>query len=80
MDFFYYFFMMDIFVKPHIPKSDISGRWAGNAVLAILLSFKINPDFSAWFFLRARNGYDSISQNLVACNIYELPVTVSLKF
>jgi len=42
---------MAVFVNPHISKSDISGRWTGNTVLTIVLSFKIQPDFLAWFFM-----------------------------
>jgi len=48
---FLYFFIMDVFVNPRIPKLDISGRWTGNTVLTIVLSFKIQPDFPAWLFL-----------------------------
>jgi len=44
---FLYFFIMDVFVNPRIPKLDISGRWTGNTVLTIVLSFKIQPDFPA---------------------------------
>jgi len=48
MDFFIlFFFIMDVFADPHIPKLDISGRRAGNTMLTVVLSFKIQPNFPA---------------------------------